>query len=88
MRRALTILIWLLVAAYVFALGIFLISVFGLFGTERDPLSGIFLIPLGLPWIRLHDVFGEGLRPWLAILAPAFNILLLLALKRSLARGK
>ena len=41
-------------------------------GQDRDPLSGVFLIPLGLPWIWLGDAAGLT-GPALAILAPAIN---------------
>ena len=40
---------------------------FGLFGTERDPLAGVFLLPLGLPWVLAIDLFPEPLWPWLTV---------------------
>jgi hypothetical protein len=67
----------LLVLAYVLALGIFLIGTFGLLGQDRDPLSGVFLVPLGLPWNMLIDLTPERLWPWLAALAPALNLAIL-----------
>jgi len=73
---------------YVFALAIFLIGTFGLFGQERDPLSGVFLIPLGLPWNRFIDVFPEALWPWLAAGAPAVNLLILLVLYTYAGRSR
>jgi hypothetical protein len=27
--------------------------------SEADPISGVFLIPLGLPWNRMSDVFPD-----------------------------
>ena len=36
--------------AYIAAVFIYLTGTFGWFGQERDALSGVFLIPLGLPW--------------------------------------
>ncbi len=38
------------VVLYVSALALLAIGTFGWFGQERDPLSGVGLIPLGLPW--------------------------------------
>ena len=40
---------WAFVILYVGALFIFLVGTFGWLGQERDPLSGVFLLPLGLP---------------------------------------
>ena len=68
--------------AYVAALAIFFVAAFGLFGQPRDPLGGVFLIPLGLPWSLLVDKAPEGLWPWLAAAAPVINILLLVGLCR------
>lgn len=73
---------------YVFALAIFLIGTFGLFGQDRDPLSGVFLIPLGLPWNRFIDVFPEALWPWFAAGAPAINLLILIVLHRYFGRRR
>lgn len=68
--------------AYIAALAIYFIAEFGLFGQPRDPLGGVFLIPLGLPWNHLVDRTPEGLWPWLAAAAPIINILLLVGLCR------
>ena len=62
---------------YLVALALLLIGTFGLFGQERDPLSGIFLIPLGMPWVLLLEGFSESLKPWLAALSPLLNIVIL-----------
>lgn len=70
------------------ALALLLIGTFGLFGQERDPLSGVFLIPLGLPWVSLLDGVSDGLKPWLLALAPAFNLFILMALCRAYSRKK
>lgn len=56
---------------YILALGLWAIGTFGLFGQQTDPLSGVFLIPLGLPWNRM----GDG--PDAMIAAPIANILIL-----------
>jgi hypothetical protein len=70
-------LLLLLILAYAFALGVFLLALFGLAGMERDPLAGVFLIPLGLPWNLLVDAAPEPAWPWLAALAPCVNLGLL-----------
>jgi hypothetical protein len=68
------------VLAYAAALGIFALGTWGLFGIERDPLSGVFVILLGLPWNRALDVFPESLRATLAAAAPTANLLILIIL--------
>ncbi|SHG81830.1 hypothetical protein [Marivita hallyeonensis] len=78
------IVVGLFAALWVFAIVVLLIGQFGLFGQERDPLSGIFLMPLGLPWNRLIDAAPEGSWPWLAALAPLINLVLLSAICRFL----
>ena len=60
---------------YAAALCLLAIGTFGLFGSERDPLAGVFLIPLGLPWILLGDSFPDSFRPWFAAGAPLINVL-------------
>jgi hypothetical protein len=59
--------------AYVIALALLAISTFGLFGQERDPLGGVFLMPLGLPWNLIGDRIG--ITSWLfAAAAPLINL--------------
>ena len=70
------------------ALGLFAIGTLGLFGAERDPLSGVFLLPLGLPWNRLIDGAPDKLLPWLAAAAPLLNLLILRAGCRALHRRR
>lgn len=77
--------VWVLrvfIALYVAALGLFLIGTFGFFSQTRDPLSGVFLMPLGLPWNRFADLAPEPAWPWLAALAPLVNVAFLGALCR------
>ena len=62
---------------YVLALALLVIGTFGLFGNEADPLAGVFLMPLGLPWNLMLDAFPARLWPWLAAAMPALNILIL-----------
>lgn len=72
---------------YLVALAVLLIGTFGLFGQERDPLSGVFLVPLGLPWNLMLDAFPEASLPWLAALAPLLNIAILTWLCRRFGQG-
>ena len=57
-------------------------------GAERDPLSGIFLIPLGMPWtlfigsVGKFDPFGGVSPAVLAMLAPAINLAILFSALR------
>lgn len=62
---------------YIVALGLFLVGNFGLFGTQSGPLAGVLLVPLGLPWNWLVDVFPEPAWPWLAAATPALNVAIL-----------
>lgn len=74
--------------AYAAALLLFAVGVFGLFGQERDPLSAVYLVLLGLPWNQLVDGAVDSTRPWLMSLAPLVNLLLLGVLCRFLSRGQ
>ncbi len=69
--------VWIFAVLYVMALVLFAIGIWGLFGQERDPLSGIFLVPLGLPWTVFLGGMPERLLPWLAALAPVINLAIL-----------
>ena len=77
MARTIGFVIVLFVVVYLFALIILLVGTFGWFGAERDPLSGVFLIPIGLPWNRLVDLFPTVLWPWLVAASPLLNLLIL-----------
>lgn len=66
--------------AYALALLVFLTGTFGWFGEETDPLSGIFLVPLGLPWILIE--VPDPARMVVAILAPVLNLILIMVLCR------
>jgi hypothetical protein len=81
--RACRLLLVLFALAYALASVVFVLGWLGLSGVPRDPLAGVFLIPLGLPWNRLVDVAPEPAWPWLAWLAPAVNLgLIALASRR------
>lgn len=73
-------------ALYLVALGLLAIGTFGLFGQEKDPLAGVFLMPLGLPWNLWFDFFPERAWPFLAAAAPALNLALASAVCRAMAR--
>ncbi len=70
------------VVLYALALALLLVGTFGLFGQDRDPLAAVFLIPLGLPWVYMVDLFPEALRPWAAALSPLLNIAIIAFLCR------
>ena len=83
MRNICRLLIGLFALAYTFALGLLVIGTFGLFGSVRDSMSGIYLIPLGMPWnIFLLANAPEVLLPWIGILAPALNLTILIIICR------
>ena len=75
-------LLWVAWALYLVALALFVIGTFGLFGSDPGPLAAIYLVPLGLPWIRFVDLFPEALWPWLGASSPLVNIFLLHMLHR------
>ena len=67
------------VGLYAVALFLLAVGTFGWFGQEKAPLSGVFLMPLGLPWTIIADRLGFG--GWLAaVLAPAINAAILYAI--------
>jgi hypothetical protein len=78
--------LFLFLALCLGALFVFLVGTFGWFGQERDPLSGVFLLPLGLPWNLLADRFPEAMLPWVAAGAPLLNVALLAGLCRFIRR--
>jgi hypothetical protein len=64
---------WIFAILYALALLLFLIGNFGWFGQEKDPLSGVFLMPLGLPWSLIGDRLG--IVPMaVGLLSPAINL--------------
>jgi hypothetical protein len=73
---------WIFVVAYVAALAIWIIGNYGLFGQERDPLSAVFLVILGQPWIRLTAVLPENLRSLAGALSPMPTLVILYILQR------
>ncbi len=81
---------WVIVvfgALYVAALALLAIGHFGFFGAARDPLAGVFLIPLGIPWIYLLDMLpiAANDRIWIGVFSPLINLVLLSAACRLVA---
>jgi len=68
------------------ALALYLVGTYGWFGSPREPLAAVFLVPLGLPWILWLDVLPSAMLPTAAIAAPALNLILLWSLCRWRAR--
>jgi hypothetical protein len=65
---------------------LFVIGTIGLFGSDSGPLAGVYLMPLGLPWNRMLDIFPEPAQPWLAAGAPLVNLLLVWVACRLIGR--
>jgi hypothetical protein len=76
----------LFVLLYAAALFVFAAGTWGWFGSEPDPLAGVFLVPLGLPWNRLLDFTSDSMRPILGVLAPAINLAIIAVLCSFLRR--
>ena len=69
-------LFWIFAVLFLIALSLFLVGVFGWFGQEQDPLSGIFLVPLGMPWNIIADRLGlAGVTA--GIVSPLINLAIL-----------
>ena len=81
---ACTVVPWLFTVGYGFALVVFLVGTFGWFGVSQDPLSGLFLTPLGIPWAWAASILPESTWPFLVALAPAINVVLLFWLCQSI----
>lgn len=64
---------------YAVALALLAIGTFGLFGQPKDPVSGVFLLPLGVPWNNLLSAAGLG-EVASMIVAPAINAAILFGL--------
>lgn len=86
MRKFVFIFSWLFLVLSVLAFSVFLIGNFGLFGVDKDPLSGVFLIVLGQPWVRLVNLLPESLWPWASATAPFLNSAILFLLASRLAK--
>ena len=80
----------LLVLAYLFAFFVFASGTFGWFGVEQDPLSSVFLILLGMPWVLLpfDSLVGEALLPLTGVVAPLINLAIVWSLCRWRSRRR
>lgn len=88
MSRVCRVLLAVLAVAYAAALALLTIGSFGLFGQERDPLAGVYLVILGLPWNRMLQPFPDASLPWLTAASPAINIGIVWLICRLVARSK
>jgi hypothetical protein len=79
---------WVFAAAYVVALFLFALGTWGWFGADRDPLAGVFVILLGLPWNLFIDSFPDGSPAVLAALAPALNLAILFSICSAMRRRR
>ncbi len=86
MQTICTIIVAAFAIAYLIALALFIIGTYGLFGSPSGPLAGVFLVPLGVPWIFMLDGVSESLKPWVGVLAPGANLALLWLICRTLRR--
>ena len=77
MSRPCKIAVYTFLALYVAALVLLAIGTLGWFGSEQDPLSGVFLIPLGLPWNLLAQRAPEAALLWIGIGAPLINLVII-----------
>lgn len=85
MKRVCRILTGAFALFWVLALAVLAIGTFGWLGQDRDPLSAVYLVILGLPWNR----YIEGSSPIamaMLVLAPAINLFALALICRLLAR--
>lgn len=80
------IVLFIFTLAYLVSLMVLLTGTFGWFGQEKDPLSAVFLVPLGLPWNQLVDLLPEFMWPWAAAAAPVVNMIILAIICSSLER--
>jgi len=86
MQTVCTIIVVIFAIAYLIALVLYIFGTYGLFGSPSGPLAGVFLVPLGVPWIFMLDGLSESLKPWVGILAPGVNLALLWFVCRTLRR--
>ena len=77
MPHACRLLVAMFAALYAAAFLLFLIGVFGWFGSPQGPLAGVFLVLLGIPWNLWVDRLPDSLRVPAAIAVPALNLLVL-----------
>lgn len=82
------ILVWLLGLSWLAALAPLSIGTLGLIRQRRDPHSGVFLLPLGLPWNLVLDIIPPEPRFCLAAPAPGLNLAIILVFGRIQGRRR
>lgn len=65
---------------YLLAVFLFMVGHFGWFGQARDPLSGVFLIPLGAPWNFVFSRMPIEAPLLVGLLSPLLNLALIISL--------
>ena len=71
---------WFFLVLDVLAIFVLLIGTFGWLGQEKDPLSGVFIVILGQPWIRFVEFLPERIWLFVSSLTPLINLGILWAL--------
>ena len=87
MKRTLTVLIWLYVIVCAIALVFLPASHHDWFGISRRPHGGLLSLLLAMPWslaMRLLHYHGVAFSTGLVAFAMAFNVFLLVSLRRQL----
>lgn len=83
------ILVYVFCSIYALAILFWLTGTFGWMGVEKDPLSAVFLVILGQPWVRwVDDLLPESLWSAGAALTPAINASMIFAICRFFARSR
>ena len=73
---------WGFLLAFLAALGIFTSNMMGWFGQSPDPLSGIYLLPFGIPWNFLGAELSDPFPLIIGLGAPLVNLAILWGLWR------
>ena len=76
--------IWVFGVLWIGAVFIFATGTFGWLGQPKDPLSGVFLLPLGFPWLLAIERVPEAVRPLFAVVAPLLNFAILVVFCRKI----
>lgn len=59
---------------YILALIVWIVGALGLFGFDPNPLSGILLVLLGLPWVHMVDFAPKRILPIASAISPIINL--------------
>lgn len=84
--RIFRVVFWVFLVLYALAMAVFVVGWFGLFGFSHDPLAGVFLIPLGLPWNFAGDLFPLAMQPYVSLAAPLITLEILRRLSKPKSR--